>query len=88
MDFEFFADDFPDGFVAECSAAGDCYEAVTYWAGEIGLAMDPSDLAACLRGYGAWDDGELADHAENIKRALWIIAGDLSENGEAHLSTY
>ena len=30
-----------------------------------------------LMEYGAWDDEELKDHAQNIQRMLWMICGDL-----------
>jgi hypothetical protein len=42
--------------------------------------IDPEALRRELREYGAWDDQELADHAQNIQRILWIAAGDIVEN--------
>lgn len=41
--------------------------------------LAPSDVAAELVGYGAWDETELADHAANLQRLLWIAAGDIVE---------
>lgn len=41
--------------------------------------LDPATLAAELREHGAWDDTELADHAQNLQRVLWIAAGDISD---------
>lgn len=46
------------------------------------------DCANYLRQYGAWDDNELNDHAENLKRLTWLAGCDLNENGEIHFTTY
>lgn len=32
-----------------------------------------------LREYGAWDETELADDAQNRARIIWIAAGNISE---------
>jgi hypothetical protein len=42
--------------------------------------ISPQALRDELREYGAWDDKELADHAQNLQRILWIAAGDIVEN--------
>jgi hypothetical protein len=42
--------------------------------------INPAILAAELKGYGAWDEAELADHAQNLQRILWIACGDIHEN--------
>lgn len=44
--------------------------------------IDPALLVAELREYGAWDDEELADHAQNLQRLLWIACGDIVENAK------
>ena len=41
--------------------------------------LDPDAVRAALREYGAWDDTELADHAANLQRILWIAAGNIIE---------
>ena len=41
--------------------------------------IDPAQLRDTLREYGAWDDEELADHAQNLQRVLWIAAGDIRQ---------
>jgi hypothetical protein len=41
--------------------------------------IDPAQLRRTLSEYGAWDDAELADHAQNLQRMLWIAAGDIAE---------
>jgi hypothetical protein len=47
--------------------------------------IDPSQLYAELAEYGAWDEVELQDHAENLQRILWLAASDIVEEhtGEA-----
>lgn len=42
--------------------------------------VDVGILRTELDGYGAWDDAELADHAQNLQRLLWIACGDIAEN--------
>ena len=41
--------------------------------------IDPSQLVKELSEYGAWDDEELSDHNDNLKRWVWISAGDIVE---------
>jgi len=42
-------------------------------------AIDPAVLREEIRGYGAWDDEELADHEQNLQRFLWTSAGHISD---------
>lgn len=42
-------------------------------------AIDPAILRQELAEYGAWDEVELSNHAENLQRILWIAAGDITE---------
>ena len=42
-------------------------------------ALDPKLVAQELGEYGAWDEEELADHAQNLRRLLWIACGDILE---------
>jgi hypothetical protein len=46
-------------------------------------AIDPAALRRCLREYGTWDAGELADHEQNLQRILWLAAGDIMDNPPA-----
>jgi len=39
--------------------------------------LDPEKVRDELREYGAWEDGELADHEENLQRVLWLGAGQI-----------
>lgn len=41
--------------------------------------IDPKLLSDELREYGAWDETEREDHAQNIQRILWIACGDIAE---------
>jgi hypothetical protein len=78
---ELIRSDFPDTFVADCAHPGPCDADVAYWLGEIGLALDPEDAAAYLKGYGAWDaEKDRTDHRANLMRILWLAAGDFNEN--------
>lgn len=42
--------------------------------------LKPELLVAELSEYGAWDEVELQDHAQNLQRVLWIAAGDISDD--------
>ena len=39
----------------------------------------PALIASELKEYCAWDEVELADHAQNRARIVWILANDISE---------
>jgi hypothetical protein len=39
--------------------------------------FDPAQVAATLKEYGAWNSQDLANHADNLARLLWIACGDL-----------
>jgi hypothetical protein len=41
--------------------------------------INPDDIRAELREYGAWDDSELMDDAANLARIVWIAAGHISD---------
>lgn len=42
-------------------------------------ALDPEKLRAELKGWGAWDAEELADHEDNLQRIVWLAACNISE---------
>lgn len=42
-------------------------------------AIDPEDIRAELREYGAWDAEQLADDVANHERVVWLAAGDIVE---------
>jgi hypothetical protein len=41
--------------------------------------LDRDKLRAELKEYGAWDDEQLADDAQNLQRIVWIAAGNIVE---------
>lgn len=41
--------------------------------------IPPEDIAVELKEYGAWNEEDLKDHAENIQRILWIACADIME---------
>ena len=41
--------------------------------------IDPARLRMELQQYGAWDAAELADHAQNLQRILWLACADITE---------
>ena len=41
--------------------------------------LDPEQVRAELAEYGAWNEEELQDHAQNLQRVLWIGVTDLWE---------
>lgn len=44
--------------------------------------LNPAVLADVLKEYGAWDEDELKDHAENIQRILWIACCNIVEESK------
>lgn len=43
--------------------------------------MDADRVRDELREYGAWDDEELSDEAQNLHRLLWVSCGNINEEG-------
>lgn len=75
----------PEDVVRLCHHMGDCDEDITRCMElpevKAELAeIDPVQLARELSEYGAWTDKELEDHNENLRRILWIAAGDIQDN--------
>jgi predicted metallopeptidase len=42
-------------------------------------ALNPDRVMAVLAEYGAWDDDDLADHARNLHRLVWIACCDCND---------
>lgn len=42
-------------------------------------AINPAELRAELREYGAWNASELADDEQNKRRIIWIAGGNIRE---------
>lgn len=41
--------------------------------------INPKDIAAELKEYGAWDEFELGNHSDNLLRLMWIVCNDIIE---------
>lgn len=82
--FNYFEIELPEDVVGMCHHSGPCDDDVDQCielpevAAEL-AKIDPVKLAKELREYGAWDDNELADHQENLKRILWLAAGNIQD---------
>lgn len=73
----------------DCGAGGqDALPAVTHALSQIAVTGDEADCRAYLHGYGAWEDDELADHATNLERLVWLTGCALREGESAYFSTY
>jgi hypothetical protein len=79
--FNRFTFEFPTEAIEECSHSGRCDDDVEHWAEEIERPeeLTPELLRAELAEYGAWDESELEDDAQNWRRIVWIAAGDLKD---------
>jgi hypothetical protein len=70
-----------------CSQSGDCGpyidELLTkpYVKKQV-ATLNPLQLAKELKDYGAWSSEELKNHEENVRRWLWLSAGNITENIE------
>ena len=42
--------------------------------------LDPEQVRLELAEYGAWNEEELQDHAQNLQRVLWLGVCDIREN--------
>lgn len=47
-------------------------------------ALDAETVRKVLTGYGAWNKLDLADHAQNLQRLLWLACGDITDNPELY----
>lgn len=63
----------------DCGGGGDALPAVQYVLQTYNVAGDPADCREYLKGYGAWEDDELADHAANLERLVWLTGCALAE---------
>jgi hypothetical protein len=76
-----YIEDLPRDCIEDCSAIGDVLEVVTYWREKLNFSVDRESAVACLKGYGAWDDEQLAasSNDEIANRILWLACCDFSE---------
>lgn len=78
-DFNRFSVHLPDQCVADCSHQGACDDDVEHWMKLVQLDISPDKLKAELKEYGAWEDLELDNHEDNIRRIIWLAAGNIQE---------
>ena len=71
----------PADAIYDCTQPGvDASSSVEYWVERLNFSVDPDIARDYLRSYGAWDDSELTDDAQNVSRLFWIICGNLRED--------
>lgn len=74
----------PEDVVHLCYHTGDCLDDIercmqlTEVKAEL-AKIDPVALIRELGEYGAWEEEDLKDHNENLKRILWIAAGNIQD---------
>ena len=64
------------------SHQGQCDEDVSYLSGLPAIRrqlakLNADDIRRELKEYGAWDEAELSDDAQNVQRLLWLAAGQI-----------
>lgn len=72
----------------DCGGSGQQDSNVDYIMDNYHITGNEQDCQNYLKGYGAWEEDELQDHTENLRRLVWLTGADLCEQGEAHFSTY
>lgn len=81
----------PMDVVRLCHHTGDCTEDVIRCmelpevAKEL-TKIDPDSLIEELSEFGAWDAEQLASHTDNLKRILWIAAGNIQEENQVYFA--
>jgi hypothetical protein len=85
-----FAEDLPGECIEDCSAPGVVDDAVAYWVREPSVAavlhrIAPDRLRRCLRGYGTWDNTNLADDDANRRRILWLACSTFREGDDIYI---
>lgn len=72
----------------DCGASGDASGAVAYVRSNYEVTGNEAHCRDYLRGYGAWEEDELADHDKNLDRLVWLTGCALREEGEAYFCAY
>jgi len=71
-----------------CGGQGDASSAVDYIMDNYQITGNEQDCQNYLKGYGAWENDDLQDHNENLRRLVWLAGCSLNEENEAYFSTY
>jgi hypothetical protein len=75
--------------LCDCSVPGPCDGFVDDFICANDVTCDDVEgLAHWLEDFGAWDDTELADHAANIQRAVWIMSGNVRDDAGCYASIH
>lgn len=78
----------PAQCVIDCSHSGKCDDDVDAWVDRIRQRIEtdnfpnkptPDKIRDELSEFGAWDDEELKDDAQNFKRIVWLAACNIAE---------
>jgi len=73
----------------DCGRGGqDASQAVAFVRSRWAITGDEANCRDMLKGYGAWEDEELADHDENLNRLVWLTGCGFCEEGEVYFSAY
>lgn len=82
--FDRFEFQMPIEAVQDLTGPGNKDQQADYWASRIPrpAGVSPKLLASELKEYGAWDNDQLGDDAENWRRILWIGAGNIESSME------
>ena len=70
--------------VMDLSAGGSVDDSADYWARNWNVKIHgtPDKVRKELKEYGAWSAEELMDDEANVRRLIWIAAGDMRDNPE------
>jgi hypothetical protein len=73
----------------DCATPGQAADdSVAYVLETFTVSGDVWDCVAYLKGYGAWNAEELANHDGNLERLVWLTGCALREGEPAYFSTY
>jgi hypothetical protein len=90
-DFLLNGDELTDAFrdaLLDCGRSGAADAAVEYVRHNFTITGNEADCRKYLKGFGAWDAVELANHELNLDRLVWLAGCDLRESGEIYFSAY
>ena len=91
QDLFIYADELPEAmldWLQDIGGPGRQDDNVAAFMEQYRVTGDEQDCRDYLRGYGAWDSEELASHADNLERLVWLTGCALHEETVAHFCTY
>lgn len=71
--------DIPQAVIDDAPASGAFDDYAEQIMTDYKVICDPEQARKALKLYGAWDDQELANHDDNLRRLLWIAVLDCQE---------